>query len=233
MFIVFDQDRHSDSPFVERVWTCHSEGSGIFSSVAAPNCELVLTRLHGNVMVTLRGPETRARQVRCPADGEWLAIRFKAGTFFRSLPALRLIDGNDVHLPQFSGRAFWLEGARWECPGFENAETFVSRLAKAGVIQRDPIVAAAIEGDSQLLSQRSVQRRFRQVCGISHTALRQIERARYAAKLLSNGAPILEAQEKAGFYDQAHLTRSMKRYAGFTPATIARGEQQLSFLYKK
>jgi hypothetical protein len=55
MFIVFDQDRPSDSPFVERVWTCDSEGSGVFSSVASPNCELVLTRLHGRVTVTLRG----------------------------------------------------------------------------------------------------------------------------------------------------------------------------------
>lgn len=109
----------------------------------------------------------------------------------------------------------------------------MSRLAKAGVIRRDPIVAATIEGDSQLVSQRSVQRRFQQVCGISHTALRQIERARYATRLLSSGAPIVEAQEEARFYDQAHLTRSMKRYTGFTPATIARGEQQLSFLYKK
>jgi hypothetical protein len=233
MFIVFDQDRPSDSPYVERVWSCHSEAGGSFSSVASPHCELVLTRLAGKVMVTLRGPETRARQVECPADGEWLAIRFSAGTFIRSFPARRLIDGNDVHLPQASGRAFWLEGARWECPSFENAETFVSRLAKAGVIALDPFVAAAIEGDQCVLSQRSMQRRFQQVCGISPSALRQIERARLAARLLSHGASVGEAQDQAGFYDQAHLTRSMKRYAGVTPATIARGERQLSFLYKK
>ena len=84
-----------------------------------------------------------------------------------------------------------------------------------------------------MLSLRSIQRRFRAVCGITHTTLRQIERARQAATLLTQGAPIGEAQHEAGFYDQAHLTRSMTRYVGATPATIVREDRQLSFLYKK
>lgn len=233
MFIIFDRDRAADSPFIERVWSCHSEGGGTFSSVASPHCELVFSRLNGTTAVTLRGPETRARPVFCPPQGEWFAIRFKPGTFFRSLPAARLIDGNDAHLPAAGRHSFWLQGACWQHPSFENAETFVARLAKADVLARDATVAAALEGDPQLLSLRSVQRRFRAVCGITQTTLRQIERARHAATLLAQGAPIVDAQHDAGFYDQAHLTRSMKRYVGATPATIVRAEQQLSFLYKK
>ena len=233
MFIVFDRDRPSDSPLIERVWSCHSENGGTFSSVASPHCELVFTRLNGTTSVTVRGPETKARPVHCPSNGEWFAIRFKPGTFFRSLPALRLIDGNDVTLPMASSHSFWLHGARWQFPNFENAETFVARLKRADVIARDATVAAALEGDPQLLSLRSIQRRFLTVCGITHTALRQIERARQAATLLTHGASIGEAQHEAGFYDQAHLTRSMRRYMGATPATIVREDQQLSFLYKK
>jgi hypothetical protein len=34
MFILFD-DRPSDSPFIERVWRCHSERGGLFYSIAA------------------------------------------------------------------------------------------------------------------------------------------------------------------------------------------------------
>jgi hypothetical protein len=233
MFIIFDQDRPSDSPLIERVWSCHSEGGGTFSSVASPHCELVFSRLNGTISVTLRGPETRARPVHCPSNGEWFAIRFKPGTFFRSLPARRLIDGNDVSLPVASSDSFWLQDARWQFPNFENAETFVTRLKKANVIARDATVAAATEGDSQVLSLRSIQRRFLAVCGITHTSLRQIERARHAAILLTHGASIAEAQHEAGFYDQAHLTRSMRRYVGVTPATIVREDEQLSFLYKK
>jgi hypothetical protein len=233
MFIVFDRDRASDSPFIERVWNCHSESGGTFSSVASPHCEIVFTRLNGAVTVTLRGPETKATPVQCPAQGEWFAIRFKPGTFFRSLPAMHLIDGNDVNLPAASKHSFWLQGMRWQHPNFENAETFVARLEKAGLIARDPIVTAALDGDPQVLSLRSIQRRFLAVCGITHTTLRQIERARHAATLLTHGASIGDAQHDAGFYDQAHLTRSMKRYVGVTPATIAREDRQLSFLYKK
>jgi methylphosphotriester-DNA--protein-cysteine methyltransferase len=138
-----------------------------------------------------------------------------------------------VNLPQVSARSFWLQGASWEHPTFENAEAFVARLARAGVIARDDSVAAVLDGDPRTLSSRSIQRRFINVCGMSHTALRQIERARSAARLLTRGVSISEAQYQAGFYDQAHLTRSLKRYVGITPAAIARGEHQLAFLYKK
>ena len=44
--------------------------------------------------------------------------------------------------------------------------------------------------------------------------------------------PIAEVVHDAGYYDQAHLTRSLKRLIGLTPGQIVRGEEQLSFLYK-
>src|SRR5258708_13469384 len=58
--IIFDEDRPSDSPFVERVWRCHSEGAAPFLSIAASHCELVVSRLQGKVTMTIRGPETIA-----------------------------------------------------------------------------------------------------------------------------------------------------------------------------
>ena len=39
------------------------------------------------------------------------------------------------------------------------------------------------------------------------------------------------AAHQAGYYDQAHLTRSLKRWIGQTPARVGRPDQQLSFLY--
>jgi hypothetical protein len=55
----------------------------------------VVTRLAGQTTVTIHGPETRPREVYCPPEGEWLAIRFKSGTFMPALPVHRLINGND------------------------------------------------------------------------------------------------------------------------------------------
>ena len=231
MFIIFDQDRPSDSPFVERVWRCHSEAAGTFLSVASSHWEIVVTRLKGKTTVTLRGPETKVRNVHCPADGEWFAIRFRSGTFMPQLSTARLVDGADVNLPQASGNSFWLNGSAWECPNFDNAETFVARLARTGVIARDSAVEAALQGDPQALSLRSAQRHFLQATGITHSTLRQIERARHATNLLRRGASIIDTVHETGFFDQAHLTRSLRHFIGLTPAKIAREEQQLSFLY--
>lgn len=231
MFLVFE-DRPSDSPFIERVWRCHSERAGQFHSIASPHWEMALSRLKGRTFLTIRGPETRATMADCPTDGEWFGIRFKLGTFMPSLPVSALIDRQDVELPDKSGRSFWLDGGQWEYPDFETAEAFVARLVKDGLVTRDPAVQAAIAGDDQALSRRSVQRHFVNATGMTHATFRQIERARHAVQLLREGHSILDTVHEAGFFDQAHLTRALKQLIGQTPTHIARQEEQLSFLYK-
>ena len=230
MFLEFE-DRPSDSPLVERVWRSHSERGGTFTSVASSHIEMVVSRVRGNVSMTLRGPETRATPAVCPADGEWLGIRFTVGTFLPQHPASALIDRQDERAPDLGGR-FSLDGFEWEYPTFENAEAFVHRLVQRGVIGRDAGVMAALHGDRRTLSRRSTQRHFVHAAGITHTRFRQIERARYATSLLKHGVSILDAVHDAGYFDQPHLTRSLGHLVGQTPARIVRGDEQLSFLYK-
>jgi AraC-like DNA-binding protein len=230
MFLTFE-DRPSDSPFVERVWRCHSERAGRFLSVASPHWEMVVTRLGGEVTITIRGPETKVTEIDCPAEGEWLGVRFKLGTFMPQLPVANLLDRNDKTLPGAARRSFWLNNSAWEYPNFENAETFVARLAAGSIIARDPAVEAVLLGESHPLSRRSLQRHFLQATGMTQGTFRQIERARLATNLLKQGVPILDAVHEAGFFDQAHLTRSLKRLIGQTPAKIIRQDRQLSFLY--
>jgi AraC-like DNA-binding protein len=229
VFLVFE-DRPSESPFVERVWRCHSERAGTFTSMASSHLEMVVTSHHGRTFLTLRGPETRATEADCPVDGEWLAIRFRLGTFMPQHPASRLRDRRDEQLPAASARTFVLDGWRWEYPDFENADTFVARLARRGVIARDTAVEAALHGERTALSRRSTQRHFLQAMGMTHGTHRQIERARHAVTLLTQGASILDTVHEAGYFDQAHLTRSFARLIGQTPARVARRDQQLSFL---
>ncbi|HZF14654.1 MAG TPA: helix-turn-helix domain-containing protein [Steroidobacteraceae bacterium] len=204
----------------------------MFLSVACIHWELVITRLQGRSIVTLRGPETRPSEWLCPADGEWLGIRFKAGTFMPQLPVHGLMDNPGVNLPQLSKRTFLLDGKQWEFPTVENAETFVSRLVSKGLVARDPEVTAALRGEPTAVSTRSAQRRFRQVTGMTFTQLRQIERARHAVGLLKEGVPIADVVWRCGFYDHAHLTRSLQRWIGLAPTDVVRGDTQLSFLYK-
>jgi methylphosphotriester-DNA--protein-cysteine methyltransferase len=60
----------------------------------------------------------------------------------------------------------------------------------------------------------------------------QIGRARRAALLLTSGSSVLDATFETGYFDQAHLTRSVKQLIGMTPARLARERPQLSFSYK-
>ena len=231
MFLRFC-DRPSDSPYIERVWRGRSDGGGPFVSVAAGHLELVVTRLADLTMVTIRGPETRATTIDCPPDGEWAAIRFRVGVRMPALPTHLLVDHRDVDLPVAADGSFALLGSRWLLPDLENAERYVEALARRGVIAHDDVVEAAIRGGRQPLTVRSVQRHFRRTTGMTHGLFRQIERARHATNLLRDGASILDTVHEAGYFDQAHLTRSLKVLIGETPAGIVRGDAQLSFLYK-
>ena len=226
------EHRLSDSPLIERVWRSHSERAGTIVSVAATHCELVLTHHRGRVRVTLRGPETGPTLIDYPSEAEWIGIRLATGAYLPNHSAASLMDRQDLDLPVATSRTFWLDGSAWEYPTFDNAESLVSRLSRAGLLARDAAVAGALAGDSKALSRRSVQRHFLMATGMTHRTWRQIQRARYAAVLLQSGASIADAVHHAGYYDQAHLTRSLQRRIGATPGRIQRQEQQLSFLYK-
>ena len=232
-FLSFE-DRASDSPLVERIWRSRSSEAGSFTSVAASHWEMVVTRLQGTTTITVRGPETKPTSAECPADGEWIGVRFRVGTFMPQLPVVRVMDRQDVELPAASRRAFWLGGSAIEYPDFENAEAFVQRLLDGGWIGRDPVVDAVVNGrvESMATSTRTLQRRFLRATGLTIGAHRQIERARLAARLLGEGVPILAVVHRAGYFDQAHLTRSLRSRMGHTPGQIVRGEAALSFLYK-
>ena len=226
------EDRGSDHPLVEKVWRCHTDRADTFLSIAANSFEMVITRLRGKSVLTLRGPETAAIPLDCPANGQWVGIRFSPGTFMsRFLPG-SLRDHRDVTLPPATGQSFWLNGSALEYPSFDNAESLVKRLAKSGNLSRDPIVEDTLRRRPRELSMRSAQRHFQRSTGVTYATFRQIERARYATILLREGVPILDVVSRLGYFDQAHLTRSLRRFIGEAPAKIIQRQRQLSFLYK-
>lgn len=226
------EDRESTSPYVERIWRSRSKQGGAFLSMAEGNIELVVTRLPGFIAVTLRGPVSRGSLVECPPDGEWLAIRFRLGTFLPEVPTAILADGRDLQLPLHNGSRFWLSGLSWEIPAYDNAEDLVARLVAAGIVARSHATDAATEGDVDWMSRRSVQRHFRRATGMTFSTYQQIQRARHAAALIMDGRAITDAAFDTGYADQAHLTRSMKQLIGMTPARLVRERPQLSFSFK-
>ncbi|HTP00229.1 MAG TPA: helix-turn-helix domain-containing protein [Anaerolineales bacterium] len=228
------EERPSDSPFVETVWQSRSEYDGPFISMAENQHSLVVTRYRGRTFMTLRGPTTAASPAYNPADAEFVGIQFKPGIFMPHLPASLVMQRRDLGLPEAAGDAFWLKGSAWQYPDYENADTFVDRLVRGGVLAEDPIVAPALKGQIPAASIRTVRRRFVAATGLTYGSIYQIDRARYATTLLKQAIAIPDVVHEAGYFDQPHLTRSLKKYVGLTPAQVsdAAGRQPLSFLYK-
>jgi hypothetical protein len=220
-FIV--EERPSDSPLIEKIWRTQSKYSGTFISQAEIRSEIIVITHKGKTSVTVRGPSTKATMMDFLWTGaEIFAMVFKLGTFMPYLPPKHLRDHNNVELPEASNKSFWLYGSAWECPNYENADTFVRRLVYEGLLVHDPTVDVIRRGHPQTLSIRSLQYHFLQATGITHQTVRQIERAHLAATLLAQGTSILDVVGEAGYFDQPHLSRSLKHFLGQTPAQIVR-----------
>lgn len=223
--MILDIDtRPSDSPFVEMIYRTRSIGGGSFTSIATTQWEMVITKQKGNITLSLRGPETKASPAPIPEDADFLGIIFKHGTFMPRLPGSILVD-EEIHLPETAKNSFPLFGDTWEFPTFENVESFVSRLIRKDLLTHDQVVEDVLRGKTQELSLRSIQRRFLHVTGLTYKSFQQIERARQALSLLQSGLPISETAYQTGYFDQSHLTRSVKPLLGQTPAQIAKSSE--------
>jgi AraC-like DNA-binding protein len=215
------EERQADSPFVEKFWRTRSQPYESFISVAVSHWEMVVMRHNAQIYLTVRGPETRATTSPIPENAEFIGIQFKLGTFMPSLPVTQLVD-RSLTLPEASSQSFWLNGSAWDFPDYNNADIFVNLLVREGLLVRDPMVQAALQGQLKDLSLRSVQRRVLRATGLTQGAIRQIERATKAVEFLERGATILDTVEQASYADQSHLNRALKRFFGQTPAQIAR-----------
>ncbi|MDR6808539.1 AraC-like DNA-binding protein [Dyadobacter sp. BE34] len=72
------------------------------------------------------------------------------------------------------------------------------------------------------MSIRQLQRTFKQHIGLSPKEFLNIIRFRYAVELIKTGEKqsLLDIALEAGYYDHAHLTNEIRRYAGIAPSLI-------------
>jgi hypothetical protein len=186
---------------IETVWRAHSGRRGSFTSIAKSYWEIVVSRLDGKLCLYVRGPETQAMPLEITTDEAYVGIRFKLGSYIPHLPTVNRVDGHVV-LPDATSQSFWLHGSAWEFPNYDNAEAFVDRLVRDGLLVREPVVDAALQGHLTGLALRTVQRRFLRATGLTLGSILQIERARHAMMLLQHGVPILNTVVQAGYTDQ-------------------------------
>jgi len=218
MSIIYEE-RSSDSPYVETITHGRTASDGSTIRPAECHWHMVFVRERGRLHPLVVGPLTTAGVASWGESDEILWIKFKLGAFMPHLPARDCLDLETL-LPGAASHSFWLKSSAWQFPDYDNAETFVDRLVRDDVLVRDPVVNAVLQGQPQEMSARTVRHRFLRATGFTQSHIRQIERAQRAAALLEQGVSILDTVHAAGYFDQPHLTRSLKRFVGYTPAQI-------------
>ncbi|MGF0315008.1 helix-turn-helix domain-containing protein [Nocardia fluminea] len=221
MGLVFET-RLSDSPWVESVWTCRSDQVTEMTSVATETWGLVFWEQQGVPSAAVTGPEVATSTAPVPEGADFVGIQFAVGTSLRAVTATTLVDSGIV-LPDVTARGFWLDGDRWETPRLDDAEALVERLVGHGVVVRDALVADTLRGLTPAITERTLERRFRAATGLTRGAVRQIERARTAALLLSAGDAPGDVIDKLGYYDEPHLARALRRFVGRTAGQLREG----------
>ena len=220
------RDTETDGSIVNHVWRTRSDAADTMTSAARTCSQLILRRTQGRLLAGLRGPETRATLAPVPPDAEFLGIRLTLGTVLRPHPAASVVDGYVPFPVTDSGRVV-IGGEAWEAPTYENAEQFVRRLRDAGLLAQSHLKAAGHP------SERTLQRQYRAVTGLSRTAVTQIDRVNAAATMLRDGLGWPTVVEALGYFDQAHLAHALRRYVGHTARGLqAGGDATMSFLYK-
>lgn len=217
--IVISEERLVESRYIEWVAHGYTVADGLEMRPAEYNWHLIFTRHEGALRTLVVGALEEARPLSYVAGAETLWIRFKVGTFMPYLPAPALIN-REITLPEGSGNNFWLKDKVWEIPSFENADTFVEHLVRAGAVTCDPLIEAALRDELADASARTIRYRFQHSTGLRQNYIRQIKRAQRAVELLHHGNSIVDTAHQLGYADQAHLTRSLKRLLGYTPREL-------------
>lgn len=214
-------ERLSDSPYVDRVTHGHLVTAGTALRPAEAHWHMVFMRLNGSVHHMVVGPWSNAGPLPYGAGAEVTWIRFRLGTFMPHLPT-NTFSNSETRLPAATGNRFWLKGAAWDMPTFENADTFADWLAREEMLAFDPVVQAALADRAPDISPRTLRHRFLRATGLTQSHIRQHIRAMQAADLLRQGTPILDTVAELGYFDQPHLTRALRHFTGYTPAQLLR-----------
>jgi len=216
MTIVFEE-RASDSPYIESITHGYTATDGSTIRPAETNWHMVITRVNGMTLPHVVGPWSRSGEVSWGEGAEILWIKIKLGTFMPHLPTRKFLN-SETTLPEAASNSFWLNGSAWQLPDYDNVDTFVDRLARNDVLVCDPVVSDVLQGDMPDLSSRTLRHRFLHATGLTQSHIHQFRRAQQAAVLLEQGVSILDTVYELGYYDQPHLTRSLKQFIGYTPA---------------
>lgn len=143
-----------------------------------------------------------------------------------SVPLDALLPGSREVVERF-------QGARTIAEGVMVVEDFLARRPFAA----DPLVERALrllaaepDEDASIariarslsMSERQLERRFLDHVGSTPRRYASLRRFERAVALIGSGAPLGRVALDAGYYDQSHFIREVRRFSGMTPGDLRR-----------
>lgn len=205
---------NKSSPRVQR-WTYTVEADEV-SFVLPDGCVDILVSSCGKtdrVLVGLTDWDFSPRQVRLKAGTSLIGYRLRPGTTVR-LSDLQIENGAHSNLePAIEGSVRHDQEVEEIIYALSLPGSGVERLAK-----------------QQGVSERTLQRRFKDLSLPPPVFWRQLGRARRAVRALPCRVPLSDIAFTYGYSDQAHMTREFLRWFGRTPAQLRRDPDTLNDL---
>ncbi|MGC5020008.1 helix-turn-helix domain-containing protein [Micromonospora sp. DT47] len=213
------------------LWTSLSGGAPV--RVLPDGCLDLLWSSRSGLLVA--GPDRTAYLTGSARGERWLGLRLPPGVgpAVLGVPADELRDRR-VPLDALWGRAATEVAERLgdRPTGAGLTAVAAARLAAAG--GPDPLgarVAALLAAGATVtataaevgLGPRALHRRSQALFGYGPKTLARILRMRRAVALAGTGVPLAEVAVRAGYADQAHLTRDVRELAGVPPTGLLSG----------
>jgi len=165
-----------------------------------------MQRPGGAPRIELTEIDLHARQVSAPLGTTYVGFRLPPAVWLAEWPG----DAEPVPDPDQLGRLI--------AAHVEVDPDIATVLAELGTPAASLTGAIGQTG----LSQRSVERKFRDRGLPRPDIWRQMAQARQAAVRLAEGLRLADLAAEAGYSDQAHMTRAFRRWFAATPLQIAR-----------
>lgn len=213
------ESRSSDLPGINCIWHAIAEDDGVFTDPANEYWGLAFTKhADGIFSAELIGPTLMPRKLDSYRGEEYWGVEFKAHIVMRDIDKAAIL-GDMVQLPVRENMVC-LHGKDYAIPLYDGLEALTDQLIRDGCIEANAHILQSLKGSGAGFSERSWQRHFKRVTGITKKQIKQLERSRYAFFLLQQGMSAAVAATEAGYADQAHMTRSLKLIRSETPAQI-------------
>jgi len=189
--------------------------------------------------LSVAGPDTAYRLVDLPPGTTITAIRFRtgaAGVLFGDMPVSEARDDQPL-----------LAGLWGESDARELTERLAEAPSPAGVLEAavvarlssvddvDPVVVRAVSlfdtpappsvsgvAEEFGLSERQFRRRFVHAVGYGPSTLVGVLRLERAMRLFESPERTADVAAVAGYADQPHMTRELRKLAGVTPGRLRR-----------